>query len=670
MTSLLQRSALSQGGHLSVGCWVLLLLGQAAAAVSQNPDVVTRDPGKIEALLALGDAASDAGLLQQAVDACWNAIDIDPLAHEGHLRLGILLPEALRLQPSNLGNNGQLMEAAQALLRSASALMSQGQPLGALRALVCAARLSPYFPEAHHGLGVVLNALGAPEQALVHYDLASRFRPRWLDALDKAATVATALGFPERAGDYLSRAMRLDPSDALLIRGALGLRAIEQSVQSIDETRQRFESALDQLLLKETLNVPCPFPAAQLPLFYLAYHGKCNRDINVKMGQVLARASPGLNWTAPHAAARRRPTGRIKVGFISHYLRGHSIGRTTAGLVSRLSREQFEVSVINLYPAPADAWALRIRQSADHCLNVSDSLQDARAQLAGLKLDILFYQDIGLESLSYYLAHARLAPVQCVSYGHPDTTGIANVDYFISNDLYELPGSHQDYSEQLFLLQNLPTLAYYYRPTAPTGAAHRHEFGLDPTEHIYLCPQMLFKLHPDFDAILAAILRRDPRGRVVLIRQHCDQWRMHLRQRFERTIPDVAARISFIPARPAPEFLQLLSAVDVVLDTPYFNGMNSSLEAFAAGAPVVTLPTALQRGRHTQAMYRTMGISDCIAKDAHDYVGIATKLAAEPDFRRSVSSRIIERNVVLFENDAVTREFERFFATAVQAATS
>ena len=145
---------------------------------------------------------------------------------------------------------------------------------------------------------------------------------------------------------------------------------------------------------------------------------------------------------------------------------------------------------------------------------------------------------------------------------------------------------------------------------------------------------------------------------------------MHLRQRFERTIPDVAARISFIPARPAPEFLQLLSAVDVVLDTPYFNGMNSSLEAFAAGAPVVTLPTALQRGRHTQAMYRTMGISDCIAKDAHDYVGIATKLAAEPDFRRSVSSRIIERNVVLFENDAVTREFERFFATAVQAATS
>jgi len=568
-----------------------------------------------------------------------------------------------------LSNDDRLKDATQALLRSASALMSQGQPLAALSTLVCAARLSPYSPEAHHGMGVVLNALGAPEQALVHYDLAARFRPGWLDAWDKAATVATALGFPERSTDYISRAMQLQPSDALLIRGALGLRAIEQSTQSIEETRRRFESALDHLLLRETLNVPDPFPAAQLPLFYLAYHGRCNRTINSKVAQVMARASPELNWTAAHARAGQRPRGRIKVGFISHYLRGHSIGRTTAGLVARLSREQFEVFVINLYSGPADALALRIRQSADHCVNVGDSLKSAREQIAALGLDILFYQDVGLESLSYYLAHARLAPVQCVSYGHPDTTGIANVDYFISNDLYELPGGAQDYSEQLFLLHDLPTLAYYYRPTAPEGPADRQRFGLDPAEHIYLCPQMLFKLHPDFDQILGAILRRDPKGRVVLIRQHCDQWRVQLGQRFVRTVPDVAERISFVPARPTPEFLQLLTTVDVVLDTPHFNGMNSSLEAFAVGAPIVTLPTALQRGRHTQAMYRTMDINDCLAKDAQDYVDIATNLAADADFRRNVSRRILERNHVLFENDAVTREFERFFAAAAQAAT-
>jgi predicted O-linked N-acetylglucosamine transferase (SPINDLY family) len=103
----------------------------------------------------------------------------------------------------------------------------------------------------------------------------------------------------------------------------------------------------------------------------------------------------------------------------------------------------------------------------------------------------------------------------------------------------------------------------------------------------------------------------------------------------------------------------------VVLDTPHFNGMNSSLEAFAVGAPVVTLPTQLQRGRHTQAMYRVMNIDDCIARDAVHYVDIAAGLAADPEFRRSVTDKIAKRAHVLFENDAVTAEFERFFTTAV-----
>jgi protein O-GlcNAc transferase len=239
------------------------------------------------------------------------------------------------------------------------------------------------------------------------------------------------------------------------------------------------------------------------------------------------------------------------------------------------------------------------------------------------------------------------------------------MDYFISNDLYEGPEGVDHYSERLFLLHELPTLAYYYRPPAPAQRGDRDALGFDPGEHIYLCAQTLFKLHPDFDQMLGEILRRDPRGRIVLIRGQCEQWCDQLRYRFERTIPDVAERIAFTPARPSTEFLQLLSAVDVVLDTPHFNGMNSSLEAFAAGAPVVTLPMQLQRGRHTQAMYRVMNIDDCIARDAMHYVDIATGLAADAEFRGSVTDKIAERAHLLFENDAGTAEFERFFAAAV-----
>ena len=57
--------------------------------------------------------------------------------------------------------------------------------------------------------------------------------------------------------------------------------------------------------------------------------------------------------------------------------------------------------------------------------------------------------------------------------------------------------------------------------------------------------------------------------------------------------------------------------------------MNTSLEAFAVGTPVVTMPTALQRGRHTFGMYTRMGIDSCIARDAAHYVSIALELGTD-----------------------------------------
>jgi predicted O-linked N-acetylglucosamine transferase (SPINDLY family) len=118
---------------------------------------------------------------------------------------------------------------------------------------------------------------------------------------------------------------------------------------------------------------------------------------------------------------------------------------------------------------------------------------------------------------------------------------------------------------------------------------------------------------------------------------------------------------------PSERFMELLAVADVCLDTLHFNGMNSSLEAFSVGLPIVTLPGRLQRGRHTQAMYRKMGILDCIASDAAHYVEIAVKLGCDKGYAQAIRDRIIARNHVLYEDPRVVHEFERFFFHAVQA---
>ena len=59
------------------------------------------------------------------------------------------------------------------------------------------------------------------------------------------------------------------------------------------------------------------------------------------------------------------------------------------------------------------------------------------------------------------LAALWLAPIQCASWGHPDTTGLPTIDYFLSGELMEPPDADEHYTERLV---RLPNLAIYYEP--------------------------------------------------------------------------------------------------------------------------------------------------------------------------------------------------------------
>lgn len=439
--------------------------------------------------------------------------------------------------------------------------------------------------------------------------------------------------------------------------------AIHDSRQAIASSRARFEQGLDRVL-EAPPRIEDPLNKADLPTFYLAYHGLCNRRLHTKLARAFLCAVPDLGWQAPHCLASGRRPGRIRIAFLSAFLRNHSIGKVARGLIAGLDREQFEIYVLSLPPVVLDETARWIQGHCDHWLAVADRLDEARSQIAALELDVLFFQDIGMEPFSYLLAFARLARVQCVSYGHPDTTGIPNMDYYVSNDWYEPPGAVEHYSERLFPLHHLPTLAHYYRPPLPDSMPTRAELGLPVDGRLYVCAQTPFKLHPDFDELMRLILERDGAGRIVLFSDRCEEWSVMLMRRFRRTLGGAVDRILFLPRQPYPRFLQLLGVADVALDTPHFNGMITSIETLSVGTPVITLPTDLQRGRVTQAMYRAMDIDDCIASDADDYAARAVGIASDPDRRHALRALIRERNYQLFESRRAIIEFQRFFLAA------
>jgi predicted O-linked N-acetylglucosamine transferase (SPINDLY family) len=304
---------------------------------------------------------------------------------------------------------------------------------------------------------------------------------------------------------------------AMLMREALCLPAVVRDRQEIDFIRRRFLEIMDEA---RQLAPPMADPLHEVgkTAFHLAYHAMDDRPLQEAMARAYAAMCPSLLETAPHcvpgAARERHADGRIHIGFVSELLFSHTIGRLNVGLIERLSRQRFHVTICA--PArPADRYRARVLAVADKVVELPDDLAAARAALAAERLDILYYPDIGMMPLPYFLSFARLAPVQCMSWGHPDTTGVDTLDMFLSADCMEPDDAQAHYSETLVRLPG-PTV-YYERPFEGVVLKTRGELGLPEDAHLYVCPQSIFKFHPDFDPLLIEILRRDPLGRLVLV---------------------------------------------------------------------------------------------------------------------------------------------------------
>jgi predicted O-linked N-acetylglucosamine transferase (SPINDLY family) len=623
--------------------------GRHAEAETRYRAILAREPANADALHYLGLLAYGAGeydraadLLQQSVRANdGNAVAWSNLGNA--LAMLARLPDAeaafrraLRVDPGladaafNLGNTLRQQQ------KYASAVDSYGRAIAA----------NPMHTGALNNLALVLDEQGKTEAAAKAYIL-----------------LADALQDLGRGGDAVKaywQSLDRVPNPGIEIMAALLTPVIPASTAEIDESRQRVTTALTALS-DRGIALPDPLRYGSGTIFYSAYQGRNDRELRTSIAKFYLGANPQLGWTAPHCVNYAGPDDKIRIGIVSWYLRpDHPIGKHFGAIASRLDTSRFEVHRF-AFDHP-DSMPV----SGTTMLPVDD-LAAMRERVAAARLDVLFYTDIGMEPCTYFLAFSRLAPVQCVTFGHPVTTGIPNIDYFISSASLEPPGAQEHYSETLVLLAGLPSVIQ--RPK-PTGAVpQREDFGLPANARVYVCAQNPIKFHPDFDAVVASILRRDPQGVLVLFDSHKNNfWNRLLLQRFQHSMPDVVARVVVLPFLKFDAFLGFLATADAVLDTPHFSGGTSTYEAFALDIPIVAWEGEFARGRQTAALYRKMGITDLIANSADRYVNLALRLAQDKEWRAQRQQDLRQRRDILYDNDAAIAELGRFFGEAVAAA--
>lgn len=664
---MLYRNVLAVDPMQADGCY---LLGQLCRQTNRPDEAfallrraIERVPDRAAFHIASGDALSEAGRPAEAVEAYRAALDLQPDAVEALYGLGCALVEldaldealaplqtAVALAPGHGLAQAALGELA---LRCGNFADAEAYLRAARAAGADSAELA-------NDLGVALNHLHRLDEAASEFLHALEFRPDYPEAAMNLGNARKEEGNIAGARECYARVLIRKPSDCLRIRMATLLPPVYASIEELLASRARFEAGIDELL-DEKLAACDPITQGGAHNFYLCYQGLNDRDLQIKLARLYRKVYAPTHRTAPMPAV----SGKIRIGFISAFFTDHTIGHLNQGIVAGLDRNRFEIFVFSV-GRHDDAVARSIAACADHYHAFGERrLQEAESVIAQCGLHVLFYTDIGMEPFTYFLAFSRLAPVQCTTWGHPVTTGIDTIDYYISSVHQEPDGADAHYSERLVRLQTLP--AYFYRAKAPMQVRDRASFGLSDSSRLYVCPQSLFKFHPDFDQLIGGILAADPLAELLIPEGHRPNWTEALRRRFSQTLAEGVARVRWIPRQGYDDYLQLMLQCDVMLDPLHFGGGKTTLDALSLGVPVVTLPGGFMRGRATLACYRQMDVAGCIAQDPADYVRRALELAGDAGRRAQLSPMLRERATALCERWDTVRELEQFFESAVEA---
>jgi predicted O-linked N-acetylglucosamine transferase (SPINDLY family) len=335
--------------------------------------------------------------------------------------------------------------------------------------------------------------------------------------------------------------------------------------------------------------------------------------------------------------------------------------------IADLPRDRFEVMVFRI-GGRSDDWTERLRKDARWIDCAGLDQKSLIERIAAEKLDVLIWLDIGMDALVQVPAALRLAPVQATGFGHPVTSGLPSIDAWLTGDLMEPAGGERHYSERVVRLPNL-SVAYPWPDRVPGPTPPDVRALKDSGCTVFVCAQSLFKLLPVQDEAIARIARELPDAAFVFISHPSPVITDIIRRRLTRRLAaerlDAEKRIVFLPRLSEESFLALNQAADVVLDSLGWSGFNSTLEALAMSAPVVTMPGDTMRAHHTHGILTMAGLTELIAPDLDGYVALAVRLGRDPEFRRAMRARVAERARRAFDDPTPVAALAEWLERAV-----
>lgn len=671
--------------------WIALAQDDMDVAARWLDTTFARDPHHREALTLAIDLALRRGEIDPALARARQLVALEPASALAHFNLGAVCERA--------------HDAAAALAAYGNALALDGRFAPALRARAWLHFARGDVPaaaadfetlkaadgrdaDAWIGLGACALRVDDGATALAAFDRACTLLPdepaAWrgrADALERLGQVAASLA-ARRHGLRLDRdppAARCDLAMALSRAGeAVAAReeaestaraggpplahwlafqllpVVYRDAADIDHWRAHWRTGLAAFAAREVAADDALAVLTSIPGFYRHYLDDALREDQRAAAAVVERLARRALGT-PRCAPAPRRDGRLRIGFASAQGLDHTVGRLFAGFIAGLDRQRFEVIAIHLGARPADAE--RLAPLADQVLGPIHGLAGWVAALGDARLDALVWLDIGMDGTTQALSALRFAPLQCVLWGHPVTTGLSSIDVFLGAEGMAPADPSARYSERFVALPgigiSLPMPPVLPRAPVRDGAP------------VLLCAQSVYKLLPEHDALFARILACAPDSRLELTPAALEPLRQRLVARmrpvFEAHGVDFARRVTVHPRLDDPGFRAALARADLLLDSLGWSGGWTSLQALAQGVPVLTCAGGDLRARHGRAFLQRLDLDAAlVVDDAAGYVQRAVALARDVDARAGLAREVAARRAALFDDPAPTRALADF----------
>ncbi len=271
-----------------------------------------------------------------------------------------------------------------------------------------------------------------------------------------------------------------------------------------------------------------------------------------------------------------------------------------------------------------------------------------------------------LIDLAGYTAHsrpelfpARPAPVCAAYLGYAGSMGLQGVDYYISDAIACGPEQAQFFTEKVV---TMPRACFVYNEIQMIAKPlTRAEYGLPENGFVFCCLNNSWKIDPPVFDSWMRILRRVPDS-VLWLYRPSPEVEHNLRAETEKRGID-PKRLVFGPPLPIDQHLARYQVADLFIDTHYYGGHTTSLDALWAGLPTITRPGETYSSRVSASHLTALGITELITDSESAYEELAVALANDPVRLQQLRVKVAKQRAAtkLFDTTDLVRNLERAY---------